>query len=103
MTGEPTPGVLLKGEDGSHYFIPKADLSGYAVDNVPPPLAAGADVAANVPRLHAFAVQRVDAAHMPTPEGGTDAAAIMPMPENASETAAFMPMPESGSSGSEQS
>ena len=84
MTGETTPGVLLRGEDGTHYFIPKTDLSGYAVTNVPEPLSAGADVAANVPRLHAFAVERAggeDAARMPMPEAGSDAAAFTPMPE----------------------
>jgi hypothetical protein len=76
--------VLLRGEDGTHYFIPKSDLSGYAVTNVPEPLTAGADVATNVPRRHAFAVERAggeDAARMPMPEGGSDAAAFMPMPE----------------------
>jgi hypothetical protein len=76
--------VLLRGEDGTHYFIPKTDLSAYAVTNVPEPLAAGPDVAANVPRLHAFAVERAggeDAARMPMPEAGSDAAAFMPMPE----------------------
>jgi hypothetical protein len=76
--------VLLRGEDGTHYFIPKTDLAGYAVTNVPEPLTAGADVATNVPRLHAFAVERAggeDAARMPMPEGGSDAAAFMPMPE----------------------
>lgn len=98
MTGESTPGVLLKGEDGTHYFIPKTDLSQYAVSDVPAPLAAGADVADNVPRLHAFSVSRVeDAARMPMPEGGEDAAR-MPMPEGASESAAFIPMPEGGPS-----
>ena len=84
MTEETTPGVLLRGEDGTHYFIPQTDLSGYAVTNVPEPLGAGADVAANVPRLHAFAVERAggeDAARMPMPEAGSDAAAFTPMPE----------------------
>jgi hypothetical protein len=93
VTGEPTPGVLLKGEDGNHYFIPKTDLSQYAVGDVPEHLAAGADVAPNVPRLHAFSVQRV--------EGGSDAAR-MPMPEGESEAAAFVPMPEGGPSGAKQ-
>lgn len=92
MTGESTPGVLLKGEDGTHYFIPHTDLSQYAVADVPEPLTAGGDVAENVPRLHAFSVQRV---------GGEDAA-HMPMPEGAAETAAFMPMPEGGPSGAGQ-
>ena len=100
MTGEPTPGVLLKGEDGTHYFIPHTDLSGYAVSDVPEALQAGADVAANVPRLPAFSVQRVagssDAVHIPTPEGGSDAA-HMPTPEGGQETAAFTPTPEGAS------
>ena len=77
MTGEPTPGVLLKGKDGTHYFIPQTDLSGYAVSNVPEPLQAGPDVSDNVPRLPAFSVHRVagasDAAQTPMPEGGSEA------------------------------
>ena len=94
MSGEPTPGVLLKGEDGTHYFIPHTDLSGYTVADVPAPLTAGGDVADNVPRLHAFSVQRVDA----------ESAAAMPMPEGGAEAAAaFVPMPESGPSGAAQS
>lgn len=106
MTGEPTPGVLLKGEDGTHYFIPHADLSGYAVSDVPKVLQAGADVAANVPRLPAFSVQRVadasDAVQIPTPEGGSETAAFTPTPEGASEAVA-MPTPEGGPPGAEQS
>ncbi len=106
MTGEPTPGVLLKGEDGTHYFIPQTDLSGYAVSDVPESLQAGADVAGNVPRLPAFSVQRgagaSDAAHIPTPEGGSETAAYMPTPEGASEAVA-MPTPEGGPPGSGQS
>ena len=31
MTDETPNGVLLKGADGSHYFIPATDLSQYAV------------------------------------------------------------------------
>ena len=106
MTGEPTPGVLLKGEDGTHYFIPHTDLSGYAVSDVPKVLQAGADVAANVPRLPAFSVQRVadasDAVHIPTPEGGSEPAVFIPTPEGASEAAAT-PTPEGGAPGAEQS
>lgn len=90
MTEGTTEGVLLRGEDGTHYFIPKTDLSGYAVSDVPEPLTAGAGVADNVPRLHAFSVQRVDDA------------ARMPMPEAGSEAAAFVPMPEGGPSGARQ-
>jgi hypothetical protein len=63
--------VLLKGEDGTHYFIPKTDLSAYAVQDVPEELTSGDDVANNVPRLHAFAVSRSgDAAFIPAPEAG---------------------------------
>jgi hypothetical protein len=84
VTDESTPGVLLQGEDGTHYFIPHTDLSGYAV-SIPKPLAAGADVADNVPRLHAFSVKRVDdesaASIVPMPEGGQAAAILVPMPE----------------------
>jgi hypothetical protein len=83
VTDESTPGVLLQGEDGTHYFIPHSDLSGYAV-SIPKPLAAGADVADNVPRLHAFSVKRVDeseASIVPMPEGGEAAAILVPMPE----------------------
>ena len=106
MSEEPTPGVLLKGEDGTHYFIPKTDLSGYAVSDVPAPLQAGADVAENVPRLHAFSVQRVagsDAAHTPMPEAGSETVAFTPMPEGASETVAVTPTPEAGPPGADQS
>lgn len=107
MSDEPTPGVLLRGEDGSHYFIPKADLSAYAAKDVPEALQAGADVAANVPRLHAFAVQRTagasDVAQTPMPEGGSETAAFTPMPEGGSEAAAVTPMPEGGPPGPEQS
>ncbi|HEX3291353.1 MAG TPA: hypothetical protein VHR46_08175 [Gaiella sp.] len=106
MSEEPTPGVLLRGEDGSHYFIPKADLAGYAAKNVPEALKA-ADVAANVPRLHAFSVQQraggSDAAQTPMPEGGSETAAFTPMPEGGSEAAAVTPMPEGGPPGPEQS
>ncbi len=54
MTDEPTPGVLLKGEDGSHYFIPHTDLSAYAVEGEPGSLD---QIAAN-PRLDAISVQK---------------------------------------------
>jgi len=100
---EPTPGVLLRGEDGTHYFIPSSDLSAFAVTNVPEALQAGADVAGNVPRLHAFAVQRTsDAAHMPTPEGAAETAAFTPTPEGPSETASVTPTTEGGAPGAEQ-
>lgn len=56
MADEPTRGVLLRGADGSHYFIPHTDLSGYAVDDPPADLAEHLD--AKAPRLAAFQVQR---------------------------------------------
>lgn len=106
MTGEPTPGVLLKGKDGTHYFIPQTDLSGYAVSNVPEPLQAGPDVSDNVPRLPAFSVHRAagasDAAQTPTPEGGSEAVAFTPMPEGSS-SAAVTPTTEGPPPGAEQS
>jgi hypothetical protein len=98
--------VLLKGEDGTHYFIPQTDLSGYAVKDVPEPLQAGADVAGNVPRLPAFSVQRTagaaDAAQTPTPEGGSEAVAFTPMPEG-SGAVAVTPTTEGPPPGAEQS
>ena len=104
LSKEPTPGVLLKGEDGTHYFIPKTDLSGYAVSDVPAPLQAGADVAENVPRLHAFSVQRVagsdaarsDAAHTPMPEAGSETVAFTPMPEGATRRPRSRRCPKAG-------
>jgi hypothetical protein len=72
MTDDGTPGVLLEGEDGSHYFIPQADLSQYSVGSVPE---VAADVSAAAPRLDAFAVERTtgddadDLAFFPMPEG----------------------------------
>jgi hypothetical protein len=56
MTDAPTSGVLLRGADGSHYFIPHSDLSSYAVKD-PHPQAAE-QVEANAPRLDAFDVQK---------------------------------------------
>jgi len=56
MTDAPTSGVLLKAADGSHYFIPLSDLSGYAV-NDPHPQAAE-HVEANAPRLDGFDVEQ---------------------------------------------
>jgi hypothetical protein len=94
LTDQPTSGVLLKGEDGTHYFIPHTDLSGYAVSDVPEPLTAGADVGPNVPRLHAFSVQRV--------EPGSETTSVTPMPEGGSEAVAYVPMPEGGPSGAQQ-
>jgi hypothetical protein len=72
MTDQTTPGVLLKGEDGSHYFIPHAEMSRYAVSNVPDEVSDG--VAQAAPKVNAFSVERAS--------GGTEAAAAFyPMPE----------------------
>jgi hypothetical protein len=64
-----TPGVLLKGEDGSHYFIPHTDLSRFSVGDVGD---AGDQVAQAAPRIDAFSVRRgggeVDVAFFPMPE-----------------------------------
>lgn len=54
MTGETPEGVLLKGSDGSHYFIPKTDLSQYAAPQVTDD--ASDQVARTAPRLDAFSV-----------------------------------------------
>jgi|tagenome__1003787_1003787.scaffolds.fasta_scaffold19736192_2 hypothetical protein len=74
MTDERTPGVLLRSEEGSHYFIPAADLSQYAVGDLPAEVRDG--VATAAPQVHAFSVQRaagasdeVGAAFFPMPEG----------------------------------
>jgi hypothetical protein len=80
MSDEATPGVLLKGADGKHFFIPHTDLSKYAVEGSPD---AGGELAAGAPRVDAFAVQR---------GAGDETAAFMPMPEDSA--AAYMPMPE---------
>jgi hypothetical protein len=56
MADDSTPGVLLKAADGSHYFIPQSDLSGFSVESPPDELADKLD--ANAPRLDAFQVQR---------------------------------------------
>jgi hypothetical protein len=73
MTDETTPGVLLKGADGSHYFIPTGDLSQYAVADLPAAVSDG--VARAAPQVHAFSVERSTG----TPAEG--AAAFFPMPE----------------------
>jgi hypothetical protein len=70
MTDETTPGVLLKGDDGSHYFIPTADLSQYAVGDLPAEVSDG--VASAAPQVDAFSVERSDTAEA--------AAAFFPMP-----------------------
>jgi hypothetical protein len=56
MTDVPEKGVLLRGADGSHYFIPHSDLSGFAVDN--PSDDVGQHLEANAPRLDAYDVQQ---------------------------------------------
>ena len=54
MTDETPNGVLLKGADGSHYFIPHTDLSQYAAPQVTDDL--HEQVASTAPRLDAFKV-----------------------------------------------
>lgn len=81
MSDEGTPGVLLRGADGSHFFIPHTDLSKYAVDGAPD---TGDAFENESLQVDAVAVQH---------SADEGAAAFMPMPE-ASSAAAFMPMPE---------
>jgi hypothetical protein len=69
MTEGTTPGVLLKGADGSTYFIPHADLSQYATGDLPDEVN---DRVASAPRLDALSVERQDT------EGGTGAMIITP-------------------------
>jgi hypothetical protein len=59
MADEPTRGVLLKGADGTHYFIPHTDLSGFTVEG--PSAEVGEHVQANAPRLDAYQVQQASA------------------------------------------
>jgi len=54
MTDETRKGVLLKGADGSHYFIPATDLSQYAAPHVTNDLSN--QVAESAPRLDAFSI-----------------------------------------------
>jgi hypothetical protein len=57
MSDQGNPGVLLRGDDGSHYFIPAGDLSQYAVDAEPDT----ADrVAGAAPRVDAFSVAQTE-------------------------------------------
>jgi hypothetical protein len=55
-TDAPTPGVMLRAADGSHYFIPHTDLSEYTVEK--PPAEVGEHLDQNAPRVDAFEVQR---------------------------------------------
>jgi len=72
MNDPSAPGVLLKSEDGSHYFIPYSDLSQYAAHHPNE-----ADVASEAPRVDAFSVSRTGSeaysaaavAFPPFPEG----------------------------------
>lgn len=59
MTNGTPEGVLLKGADGSYYFIPETDLSQYAAPQVTND--ARDQVAETAPRLDAFAI---DSAHV---------------------------------------
>ena len=54
MTDETPNGVLLKGADGGHYFIPAADLSQYAATHVTDDMSD--EVARTAPRLDAFSI-----------------------------------------------
>lgn len=72
QTPEPTPGVLIKGEDGTHYFIPHTELSQFAVGSLPD---VAESVAAAAPRLDAFTVQQTSV------ETEDTAAAFFPMAE----------------------
>lgn len=56
MTDETPNGVLLKGADGSHYFIPTSELSKYAAPHVTDE--DSATVASTAPRLDAFSIDR---------------------------------------------
>ena len=56
MTDEGTKGVLLRSDDGSHYFIPHTDLQQYAVSDASDDL--GDKVAQAAPRVDAFTVTR---------------------------------------------
>ena len=80
MSNEPMPGVLLRGADGNHFFIPHTDLSKYEVKGSPD---TGGKLDDDSLRVDAFAVQQ---------HAGTETAAFMPMPEDSA--AANMPMPE---------
>jgi hypothetical protein len=73
MSDEKTPGVLLKSDDGNHYFIPAADLSQYAVGDLEAGVSDG--VARAAPQVHAFAVKRSGG------ESGAAPATFDPMPE----------------------
>jgi len=55
MTDEtPNVGVLLKGADGSHYFIPATDLSQYAAPHVTEEKSD--EVTSTAPRLDAYSI-----------------------------------------------
>jgi hypothetical protein len=54
MTDETPNGVLLKGADGSHYFIPATDLSKYAAPHVTEEKTD--DVTSTAQRLDAYSI-----------------------------------------------
>lgn len=63
MNDSSTSGLLLQSEDGSHYFIPYADLKQYAEQ---PQQEVSDDVAAAAPRVDALSVSRAgDAGYEP--------------------------------------
>jgi len=60
MTDEtPNVGVLLKGADGSHYFIPATDLSQYAQPHVSDKKSS--DFTNTAPRLDAYTIDASNA------------------------------------------
>ena len=62
MSQEATQGVLLRGADGKHYFIPHTDLSRYALEGT---AETGGQLEAGAPRVTAFAVQQTGAPRQP--------------------------------------
>ena len=60
MTDETPNGVLLKGADGSHYFIPAPDLSQYAVPHVKEEKSD--EVTSTAPQLDAYSIDASNAA-----------------------------------------
>jgi hypothetical protein len=71
MNDPSTAGVLLKSEDGSHYFIPYSDLSQYAAHHPNE-----AEVASEAPRVEALSVSRTG-----TEAYSAAAVAFPPFPE----------------------
>lgn len=97
MADQTTPGILLRGADGSQYFIPATDLSSYRLATTAQDLPAGVDQL----KVDAYAMARGEGSPegsaaflVATPEGGPEgAAAMVATPEGG---AANMPTPEGG-------